>query len=247
MWEGHVCILIQIRRGVHHPCGPCRQHANHIWIHLWSLPKLIKAGLVEYFKLKDLGKVKFLLGIEVVCNRKAGTIKLSQQAYIEQLLKCFNLEDVKSATTPLLSGVQLMQDNCPVTDEDKRGMANIPYASLIGALMYATIGTRPDIAFAVGALSRFLSYPGRHHWNEAKCTLCYLKDTVSHAICYRSTASPSEAAVGHSCGVGIQPTGSIKGLCDSNWAGCVNTQRSTSGFVWMMSEEQYAGGASYNQ
>ena len=113
-------------------------------------------------------------------------------------------------------------------------MTNVPYASLVGALMYAAIGTRPNIAFTVGALSHFLSNPGRCHWNEAKRTLCYLKGTMNHAIRYSSNASPVGRIVGYSRGIGMKPTGSIEGFCDSDWAGCVDMRRSTSGFVWMM-------------
>jgi hypothetical protein len=61
-------------------------------------------------------------------------------------------------------------------------MENVPYASLISALMYAAIGTRPDIAFTVGVLSRFLSNPGRLHWNEAKRVLVYLRGTSNYLI-----------------------------------------------------------------
>jgi len=128
----------------------------------------MKLALGQHFKVKDLGEVNFLLGIRVVRNRESGSIELLQQAYIDQLLKHFNLREAKPVTTPLSSGVCLTQANCPTTDEEKLDMANVPYTSLIGALMYAAIGTRPDISFAVGALSRFLSNPGRHHWNEAK-------------------------------------------------------------------------------
>ena len=65
-------------------------------------------------------------------------------------------------------------------------MANVPYASLIGVLMYTAIGTQPNIAFAVGALSRFLRNPSRRHWDEAKQVLRYLKGTSHHAIRYSS-------------------------------------------------------------
>jgi hypothetical protein len=121
----------------------------------------MKLNLTKYFKVKDLGEVKFLLGIEVIRDRKSGSINLSQQAYIGQLLKRFNLQDVKPVMTPLSSGICLTQDNSPTTEEEKRDMADVPYTSLIGALMYATIGTQPDIMFTVGALNRFLSNPGR--------------------------------------------------------------------------------------
>jgi hypothetical protein len=195
----------------------------------------MKLSLGRHFKVKDLGEVKFLLGIEVVRNRKNGYVKLSQQAYVEQLLDRFNLQGVKPASTPLSAGIRLTQDDCPITDETKADMADVPYASLIGALMYAAIGTRPDIAFAVGALSRFLGNPGRRHWNEAKRVLAYLKGTSNYVIRYSSNTLPTGEVIGYSRGVGMKPTGgSIEGFCDSDWAGCVDTRRSTSGFVWMM-------------
>src|SRR5258706_15835903 len=128
-----------------------------------------------------------------------------------------------------------MQDNCPTNEEEMRDMANVPYASLIGALMYAAIGTRPDIAFAVGALSRFLSNPGRRHWTEAKCVLSYLKGTSDYAIRYNKDKSVIGNVFGFSQGVGIWPIrDSMEGFSDSDWAGCVDTRRSTSGFVWIM-------------
>jgi len=195
----------------------------------------MKLDLTKHFKVKDLGEVKFLLGIEIIRDRKSGSINLSQQAYINQLLKRFNLQNVNPVTTPLSSGIRLTQDDCPVTEEEKRDMENIPYASLIGALMYAAIGTRPDIAFTVGALSRFLGNPGRLHWNEAKHILSYLKGTSGYAIRYYIDKSEIGEVLGYSQGVGMRPTdGSIEGFCDSDWAGCVDTRQSTSGFVWMM-------------
>jgi hypothetical protein len=81
----------------------------------------MKLALGKYFKVKDLGEVKFLLGIEVIRNRQTGHIELSQQAYINQLLKRFNLQGVKPASTPLSSGVRLTQDDCPTTDEARDG------------------------------------------------------------------------------------------------------------------------------
>ena len=200
-----------------------------------SLAKM-KLALGKHFKVKDLGDVRFLLGIEVIRDRQTGHIRLSQQTYIDQLVSRFNLQGAKSASTPLSSGVRLTQDDCPTSSKTRADMANVPYASLVGALMYAAIGTRPDIAFAVGALSRFLSNPGRHHWNEAKRVLTYLKGTSNYAIQYSSDTSPVGRVMGYSRGVGMKPTGDpIEGFSDSDWAGCVDTRRSTSGFVWMMS------------
>jgi hypothetical protein len=192
----------------------------------------IKQGLSKFFRVKDLGEVNFLLGIEVTRNRQIGLVELSQQAYIKQLLKRFNLRDAKSAPTPLSPGIHLTQDDCPTTDEERKDMAGVPYANLIGALMYAAIGTRPDIAFAVGALSIFLSNPGRLHWNEAKRVLSYLKGMSAYAIRYHSNEPSIGRVVGYSRGVAMQPnTNQFEGFADSDWAGCVDTRRSTSGFV----------------
>jgi len=114
-------------------------------------------------------------------------------------------------------------------------MANVPYTSLIGALMYTAIGTRPDITFAVGALSRFLSNPGGRHWNEAKHILSCLKSTPDYAIRYSYETPPTGEVTGYSCGVGMRPTdGSIEGFCDSDWVRCIDTRRLTPGFVWIM-------------
>ena len=82
---------------------------------------------------------------------------------------------------------------------------------------------------------RFLGNPGTQHWNEAKCMLSCLKGTSHHAIQYSSNMSLIRRVAGYSCSVGMRLTeGHVKGFCDSNWAGCVDTHQSTSGFVWMM-------------
>ena len=101
----------------------------------------MKLALGKHFKVKDLGEVKFLLGIEVIRDRKNSTIELLQWAYIDQLLKWFNLQGAKAATTPLSSGIHLTQDDCLTTNDERTDMANVSYASLVRALMYTAIGT----------------------------------------------------------------------------------------------------------
>jgi hypothetical protein len=118
-------------------------HINNMLIVSNSKSSLaeMKLALGQWFKVKDLGEVRFLLGIKVIHDRQTGHIGLLQQVYIDQLLKWFNLQGVKPASTPLSSGVCLTQDNCLTMDEAKTDMVNVPYASLIGVLMYAAIGT----------------------------------------------------------------------------------------------------------
>ena len=92
----------------------------------------------------------------------------------------------KALSCPLPSYVKLSKHDCPVSDEDKAEMDKLPYASVVGSLMYAMIATRPDIAFAVGVVSRYMSNPGKKHWEAVKGIMRYLKATKHMCICYVS-------------------------------------------------------------
>ena len=67
-------------------------------------------------------------------------------------------------------------------------MSHVPYVSVVGSLMYAMVCTRPDIAHAVGVLSRYMSKPGKEHWTTVKRVFRYLRGTTNHAICYQGRA-----------------------------------------------------------
>jgi hypothetical protein len=84
---------------------------------------------------------------------------LSQPWYIDNMARRFGLTDAKPSPTPLAPGIKLSNDDCPQTPQEKVDMEKVPYQSLIGSLMYAMLGTRPDITYAVGALSKFSANP----------------------------------------------------------------------------------------
>ena len=69
-------------------------------------------------------------------------------------------------------------------------MSHVPYASVVGSLMYAMACTRPDIAHAVGVLRRYMSKLGKEHWTVIKRVFRYLCGTIDHAICYQGRAGP---------------------------------------------------------
>ena len=79
----------------------------------------------------------------------------------------------------------LTKKQSPKTDEDKKDMAKVPYASAVGSLMYFMVCTRPDNAHAVGVVSRFMSKPGKEHWEAVKWLLRYLKGTSKIALYFR--------------------------------------------------------------
>ncbi len=102
---------------------------------------------------------------------------------------------------------------CPSSDDEKEDMKKVPYASAVGSLMYAMVCTRPDIAHAVGFVSRFLSNAGREHLNAVKWVMRYLCGTSSLSLCF---------CIG-------KPI--LCGYTDSDMAGDVDTRKSTSGYL----------------
>ena len=127
----------------------------------------LKKLIGEVFKIKDLGPIKQLLGLAIDYDCESGCLELSQSCYIQQSLECYGFDDGQTHPTPLSSGVKLTKANSPTTPSAIAEMKDYPYQSLISTLMYAMLGTHPNIAFAVGALSKYSSNPGKVHWNEA--------------------------------------------------------------------------------
>ncbi|MCO5570232.1 hypothetical protein L7F22_023950 [Adiantum nelumboides] len=122
----------------------------------------------------------------------------------------------KASSVPLPSYVKLSKQDCPESEEEKYEMEKISYASAVGSLMYAMIATRPDIAFAVGVVSRYMSNPGKKHWEAVRGILRYLKATKNMRICYGSQEL------------------SVMGYTDSDYADDLDNRRSTLGYVFTM-------------
>ena len=95
--------------------------------------------------------------------------------YVKKVLNKFNMNKAKLVSTPLSSHFKLSKEQSPKTEEERDHMSKVPYASNIGSLMYAMVCTRLNIAHAVGVVSRFMSRPGKQHWEAVKWILRYLK------------------------------------------------------------------------
>ena len=93
--------------------------------------------------------------------------------------------DSKSGDTPVAKGDKFSLNQCPKGKLEIQEMKSIPYASAIGSLMYAQVCTRPDIAYIVGVLGRYLSNAGMDHWKAAKRVMRYLKRTKDYMLTYR--------------------------------------------------------------
>ena len=149
-----------------------------------ALMECFKKGLAAHVEISDLGELHWLLGIEVKRNREERTLSLSQHSYIDAILRRFNLEDAKPLSIPMDSNMKFSTTQSPSTGAQYNQMCNIPYWEAIGALMYAMLGTRPDISFAVTTLSPFSSNPGLIHWEAVKRIFRYLLGTKSLWLTY---------------------------------------------------------------
>eukprot|EP00253_Pinus_taeda_P035198 PITA_35198 len=111
------------------------------------------------------------------------------------------------------------KEMCPKTQEEEEDMSRGPYASAVGSLMYAMVCTRPEIAHAVGVLSRFMSKPRKQHWTTVKRVFKYLCGTSDYGLCYEGR-------------LGLDRVFDIHGFADADWAADLDQRRSTSGYVF---------------
>ena len=94
--------------------------------------------------------------MEIRRDRANQMISLNQRKYVETVLQRFNMQESKLVKVPILVGVKLSIEQCPKTQEEEEDMSRVPYANVVGSLMYAMVCTRPDISHAMGALSRYM-------------------------------------------------------------------------------------------
>ena len=177
-----------------------------------------KQKMFSRFEGKDLGPVQRFLGIEIVRDRTAGTIKLHQENYVRDLLTRFKLDDAHHTLTPLTPNVHMTKEDSPETPDHTLGSV---YREAVGAINWLAVACRPDLSHAAQALAAFSSNPGQAHWKEVKHCLRYLINTADKGITYTRESS-SELA------------NTLFGFCDSDWAACLDTRRSIGAYVLML-------------
>ena len=143
-----------------------------------------KVEIAKFVDITDMGELHWILGIEVRRIREERKLLLSQKSYIDSILRRYNLEDLKPVSTPMDPSARLTSAQSPSTTEELAAMRHVPYHEAVGSLMYATLGTRPDICFAVQTVSRFNSKPGLAHWEAVKRIFRYLKGTKELWLAY---------------------------------------------------------------
>ncbi|XP_026436207.1 uncharacterized protein LOC113334084 [Papaver somniferum] len=170
------------------------------------LNSLISALSIE-FKMKDLGSLYYFLGIEVTRNCHTNSLLLTQNKYCLELLVKDDMVDCKPCSTPVAKGTRCsLYDGDPLQDP-------LHYRSLVGGLQYLTM-TRPDIDFVVSYVSQFMHKPTTAHLQLVKRILQYLKGSLGSGIV-----------------LGSSDISTVTAYSDSDWAGCPDSRRSTSGYA----------------
>jgi hypothetical protein len=174
----------------------------------------IKQLLQKKYKMCDLGAARRFLGIEIEKTEDGG-FSICQRDYINTIIRRFGLMEAKPAKSPLEHQTDLANTHC----EDKPANRK-EYLSMVGSLMYAALGSRPDIAYSVTALSRYNVEPLEMHITAAKRVLRYLKTTSDLRIHYQRThLNPHDRIT-------------VIGYTDSDWAGNLTTRKSVGGCLF---------------
>lgn len=184
------------------------------------------------YEVKDLGEAHMILGIHIEHDRPAGTILISQCAYLEQVLKRFGMSDCNNKSMPLPLGIILSKDQGPKSQDDQKFMADKPYQEVLGSIMYAQIGTQPDLSYTVSTLSKYASNPGITHWQALMHILRYIKAMLHYKIMYGGSSFND-----------LRPTGWV----DADYGGDIDSQQSCAGYIFIQAGGPTAWSAQYQQ
>jgi hypothetical protein len=123
-----------------------------------------------------------------------------------------------STLAPIVKDIKFGEFQCPRNQYETNEMKVIPYASAVRSLMYAQVYTHPDLAFVTGMLVKYQKNPGKPHWDGVKKALSYLQGTKCSILTYKKSDAPLE----------------IVGYSDSDFVGCLHTEKSTSGYIFTL-------------
>lgn len=170
-----------------------------------------KGELMKEFEMTDLGHISYFLGIEF--HKSSRGLLMHQKRYAGEVLKRFEMENCNHAVTPAEARLQLSKNS-----EDAE-VDPTQFRRLIGSLRYLC-NTRPDLAYSVGVVSRFMQRPKLSHLTAAKRILRYIRGTLDCGILFPS------ADRGKLC--------KLVAYTDSSWCGDADDRKSTAGYVFLL-------------
>lgn len=213
---------IGFKQSVADPCVYVKKNNDHLLLVVVYMDDLIiiantaeemtkvKESLSVRFKMTDMGKLHYCLGITI--EQEGQCLWINQKQYISNILVKYGMTEAKTVSTPTDLSVKLQMD-----DNYSKQVDLVMYQSIVGSLLYAAVATRPDISQAVGVISKFSSRPTKAHLTAAKRILRYLKGTASLAVKYQKSSN-----------------GTLIGYADADWAGDSEDRHPTTGNLFLM-------------
>lgn len=173
--------------------------------------ELLKSQLKLKFEMKDMGELRYFLGIQVHRDRTEKMLQIFQRGYVNMILERFGMQNSAPVSTPIATGTKLVKTTETSTTTDLK-----QYQSNVGSQMYAMLCTRPDLAYAISQISQFSSNPSTIHESAAKRVLRYLNGTRNFGI----TFNGSRGLI-------------LEGYSDADW-GAGEDRKSISGYVFTL-------------
>lgn len=166
--------------------------------------------LSKEFKVKDMGQVSKFLGLRIDYKQEKGYLSIDQEELILKIANRFCLDNIKSTNVPMEKGLV-----CEI-NEDPKCSTKLPYKELFGCLMYIMIGSRPDICYAISFFGTFQSNPTEEQFKYLLRVLKYLYCTSSKRLVF----NPNDDE--------------LIGYADADWANCMNSRKSISGWCFKL-------------
>jgi hypothetical protein len=173
-----------------------------------------KEQIGKKFKTTNLGAVSFFLGVAI--QRSKDELRISQEAYIEDILERFGWQNMSTISTPCPTELLVREDDDADVEKSRKD-PTVKYRELVGALLFLSVVSRPDIAHAVNQAAAFLDRHGTKHWQAVKRIVRYVQGTKNLGLIYRK---------------GGKSASSFFGFADSSYSDCIDTAKSTSGVVF---------------
>lgn len=144
---------------------------------------------------------------------------ITQTEYFNKIIGKFHLEQAKTLKTPFAQHFKLSATQSPVSEKDIVDMKSVPYANLVGSLMYGMVCCRPDLAHSLSVFSRYMGNPGRKHWEASKWIVHYLKGTLNKGLIYTKSGFMTDI---------------LTGFVDSYYVANLDKRRSLTGYIFTL-------------
>ena len=164
-----------------------------------------------------VGDASYFVGLQIARDRCKKSMFINQSVYIEHILSKFGMSAAKSMSMPADPNVHLH-----AADPDSMSACDAPYREAIGSLMFLTVVSRPDIAYIVNVLSKYLNNFDSTHWHAVKRVFAYLRGTSDVGIVYHRDSKENRCE--------------LVGYSDADFASDIDTRRSTTGYIFCLNE-----------